>query len=47
VTVVDDDGVRWVYVPKHVRIWAEIVRTVAAVTAVLVNVTVLVVVLTR
>ncbi len=35
------------FVPKHVRIYAELIRTACAVLAVLVNVTVLVVVLTR
>jgi hypothetical protein len=34
-------------VTKHVRVYAEMVRTVAAVLAVLLNATVLVVVLTR
>jgi len=34
-------------VSKHVRVWAEIVRTACAVCALMVNVSVLVVVLTR
>ena len=42
-----DDSIRGVYVPKHIRIYAEILRTAAALIAAGVNVSVLVILLTR
>ena len=35
------------YVPKGIRIWAELIRTFAAVSSVLLNICVLIVVLSR